>query len=69
MGGAQLTMPHPFNFSFVSRSKCAVAASRLLKKPDQCRCVAVCAHLFWSGKVSSGEDNHYEVRILLYMIK
>ncbi|EDO45995.1 predicted protein [Nematostella vectensis] len=32
------------------RTQCALAASKLLKKPDQCRAVAVCSHLFWSGK-------------------
>jgi vacuolar protein sorting-associated protein 35 len=32
------------------RTQCALAASKLLKKPDQCRGVATCAHLFWSGK-------------------
>ncbi|XP_058967807.2 vacuolar protein sorting-associated protein 35-like [Pocillopora verrucosa] len=32
------------------RTQCALAASKLLKKPDQCRAVVVCSHLFWSGK-------------------
>ena len=32
------------------RSQCAMAATKLLKKPDQSRAVALCAHLFWSGK-------------------
>ncbi|XP_012271457.1 vacuolar protein sorting-associated protein 35 isoform X2 [Orussus abietinus] len=32
------------------RNQCALYASKLLKKPDQCRGVATCAHLFWSGK-------------------
>lgn len=43
------------------RTQCALAASKLLKKPDQCRGVATCSHLFWSGK-SSAEAG--EVRIL-----
>ena len=40
------------------RTQCALAASKLLKKPDQCRGVAVCSHLFWSGKSqgSKGEE-------------
>ncbi|XP_063226754.1 vacuolar protein sorting-associated protein 35 isoform X2 [Bacillus rossius redtenbacheri] len=40
------------------RTQCALAASKLLKKPDQCRGVATCAHLFWSGKsqVSGGDE-------------
>ena len=37
------------------RTKCALAASKLLKKPDQCRAVAACSHLFWSGKVNGEE--------------
>lgn len=32
------------------RTMCALAASKLLKKPDQCRAVVTCASLFWSGK-------------------
>uniref|UniRef100_A0A8C9S3C6 Vacuolar protein sorting-associated protein 35 n=1 Tax=Scleropages formosus TaxID=113540 RepID=A0A8C9S3C6_SCLFO len=32
------------------RTQCALAASKLLKKPDQCRAVSTCAHLFWSGR-------------------
>ncbi|XP_059480904.1 vacuolar protein sorting-associated protein 35 isoform X2 [Neocloeon triangulifer] len=32
------------------RTQCALAASKLLKKPDQCRGVSACSHLFWSGK-------------------
>lgn len=32
------------------RTQCALAASKLLKKADQCRGVATCSHLFWSGK-------------------
>lgn len=32
------------------RTQCALAASKLLKKPDQGRAVSTCAHLFWSGR-------------------
>lgn len=32
------------------RTNCALAAAKLLKKPDQCRGVVSCAALFWSGK-------------------
>lgn len=39
------------------RTQCALAASKLLKKPDQCRGVSSCSHLFWSGRVfDSGEE-------------
>ncbi|XP_035680278.1 vacuolar protein sorting-associated protein 35-like isoform X2 [Branchiostoma floridae] len=37
------------------RTQCALAASKLLKKPDQCRGVSICSHLFWSGKTREGE--------------
>lgn len=35
------------------RTKCYLATSKLLKKPDQCRGLATCSHLFWSGKNKS----------------
>ncbi|XP_074645707.1 vacuolar protein sorting-associated protein 35-like [Tubulanus polymorphus] len=38
------------------RTQCALAASKLLKKPDQCRGVSVCSHLFWSGKSTEGDS-------------
>ncbi|XP_048484184.1 vacuolar protein sorting-associated protein 35 [Plutella xylostella] len=37
------------------RTQCALAASKLLKKPDQSRAVALCAHLFWKGSKDSVE--------------
>lgn len=40
------------------KTNSAMACSRLLKKPDQCRGVAMCAHLFWSGKIVSTEDDN-----------
>merc|ERR1712223_1614117 len=42
------------------RTQCALAASKLLKKPDQCRGVQVCSHLFWSGKTKT--NNGQELR-------
>ncbi|XP_070303476.1 vacuolar protein sorting-associated protein 35-like [Salvelinus sp. IW2-2015] len=41
------------------RTQCALAASKLLKKPDQCRAVSICAHLFWSGR--NTEKNGEEI--------
>lgn len=43
------------------RTQCALAASKLLKKPDQCRAVSICAHLFWSGRSTdkNGEEVSY----------
>ncbi|CAH1108531.1 unnamed protein product [Psylliodes chrysocephalus] len=48
------------------RSQCALAASKLLKKPDQCRGVATCSHLFWSGKslTNKGEETHDGKRVV-----
>ncbi|KAI9578027.1 vacuolar protein sorting-associated protein 35 [Glossina fuscipes] len=37
------------------RTNCALAASKLLKKPDQCRGVVACAALFWSAKQNGKE--------------
>lgn len=37
------------------RTNCALAAAKLLKKPDQCHGVIICASLFWSGKKKSEE--------------
>ncbi len=45
------------------RTQCALAASKLLKKPDQCRAVSICAHLFWSGR--NTDKNGEEVGICL----
>uniref|UniRef100_A0A8B9HFI4 Vacuolar protein sorting-associated protein 35 n=1 Tax=Astyanax mexicanus TaxID=7994 RepID=A0A8B9HFI4_ASTMX len=42
------------------RTQCALAASKLLKKPDQCRAVSICAHLFWSGR--NTDKNGEEIR-------
>lgn len=44
------------------RTQCALAASKLLKKPDQGRAVSTCAHLFWSGR--NTDRNGEEVRAL-----
>lgn len=45
------------------RTQCALAASKLLKKPDQCRAVSICAHLFWSGR--NTEKNGEEVGVVI----
>ena len=49
------------------RTQCALAASKLLKKPDQCRGVQVCSHLSWSGKTST--NNGEEVNEYLFYLK
>ena len=48
------------------RTQCALAASKLLKKPDQCRGVTTCSHLFWSGKslASNKEEMHDGKRVV-----
>lgn len=45
------------------RTQCALAASKLLKKPDQCRGVSTCSHLFWSGKSATNEEMHDTKRV------
>jgi vacuolar protein sorting-associated protein 35 len=49
------------------RTNSTRSASKLLKKPDQCRTVATCAHLFWSGRVKLGggeaEECHDDKRV------
>ncbi len=38
-------------------TKVAQYANKLLKKPDQCRMVSLCAHLFWPQlKAASGPE-------------
>ncbi|KAL5248608.1 hypothetical protein ACHWQZ_G017700 [Mnemiopsis leidyi] len=39
------------------RSQCLRASSKLLKKPDQCRAVSLCAHIYWSGKNRENEGS------------
>ena len=39
------------------RSQCALAAAKLLKKPDQCRGVLAVSHLFWSGASKATAGN------------
>jgi len=48
------------------RTQCALAAAKLLKKPDQCRGVMTCSHLFWSSanKESGGKEIKDGKRVL-----
>ena len=39
-------------------------AAKLLKKPDQCKMVALCSHLFYRGDVSSPNKYHDPKRVL-----
>lgn len=48
------------------RSNCAMSSSRLLKKPDQCRSVATCAHVFWSGHFTQEDREVVEVRLTFH---
>ena len=43
------------------RTKCALTSSRLMKKADQTRYVALCAHLFWSTHYSDEDGQTVEV--------
>lgn len=49
------------------KTQCALAASKLLKKPDQCRGVAVCSHLFWSGKTAA-QEGEVKIQSLLFLL-
>lgn len=46
------------------RNQCALAAGKLLKKPDQCRAVSICAHLFWSGLTQENTELREGRRVL-----
>ncbi|XP_064107288.1 vacuolar protein sorting-associated protein 35-like isoform X2 [Macrobrachium nipponense] len=48
------------------RTQCALAASKLLKKPDQARGVTICSHLFWSARseATNKEELRDEKRVL-----
>lgn len=39
-------------------------AAKLLKKPDQCRMVTLCSHLFWVGKADDPKHYHDDRRVL-----
>ena len=39
-------------------------AAKLLKKPDQCRMVTLCSHLFWAGKATDAKHYHDPRRVL-----
>lgn len=43
-------------------TKTALYSSKLLKKPDQCRAIYMCSHLFW--RVNSGNDYKNGKRVL-----
>lgn len=53
------------------RTKCILAASKLLKKPDQCRGVAICSQMFWSGKTkeTNGEELRDGKKVVDYLKK
>lgn len=56
------------NFTPLS-SKCALLASKLLKKPDQCRGVCICSHIFWSGKTADGQGDRQDAKQVLQCLQ
>lgn len=50
-------------------TKCALLSTKLMKKPDQCRCVSLCAHLFWSGKVAESSDEKRDSKQVLQCLQ
>jgi vacuolar protein sorting-associated protein 35 len=51
----------PDNYDTLCR-KCILHASKLLKRPDQCRAICMCAHLYWHTPIAAqGEDETTEL--------
>jgi len=57
-----LTVFSEENYDTLS-TKTAVHSAKLLKKPDQCRAVYMCSHLFWTGD-GEGRDHKDGKRVL-----
>lgn len=51
------------------RNQCVLYASKLLRKPDQCRGIAICSHIFWSGKsLATGGKEVSIIYIYIYIL-
>ena len=66
----QLTCLREENLNTIS-TQLTMSCSNLAEKADQCRGVALCAHLFWSGKIISLKDptEVLEVSIAFLLLK
>lgn len=42
-------------------TKCALHGAKLLKKPDQCRAVYACSHLWWGTMIAGQQEDGEEV--------
>uniref|UniRef100_A0A5S6QQ92 Vacuolar protein sorting-associated protein 35 n=1 Tax=Trichuris muris TaxID=70415 RepID=A0A5S6QQ92_TRIMR len=51
------------------RTQCLLSASKLFKKPDQCRAVISCAHLFWSGQIAGQNDPMHQGKRVVECLK
>jgi len=62
----QLTCLGEENLNTIS-TKLTMSCFNLTEKADKCRGIALCAHLFWSGKITSPQDpaEVQEVRVTL----
>jgi vacuolar protein sorting-associated protein 35 len=50
-------------------TKCTLHASKLLKKPDQCRAVYLASHLWWATQINAkGEEDPATVRIATHLL-
>jgi vacuolar protein sorting-associated protein 35 len=49
----------PFPRFFLT-GKWRVVFARLLKKPDQCRAIYACSHLFWNDKIKTAEGSSFQ---------
>ncbi|CDW58167.1 Vacuolar protein sorting associated protein 35 [Trichuris trichiura] len=51
------------------RTQCLLSAGKLFKKPDQCRAVISCAHLFWSGQIAGQSDRMRQSKRVVECLK
>lgn len=51
------------------KTQCALAASKLLKKPDQCRGVALCSYLFWTSKILGNKEEVHDGKRVIECLK
>ena len=49
--------------------RCALASSKLLKKPDQCRGITGCSHLFWSAVTVESEGERADAKQVLQCLQ
>jgi hypothetical protein len=56
---SRILSPFPRLFSDGKVARVSFFA-RLLKKPDQCRAIYACSHLFWNDKIKTAEGSSFQ---------